>query len=121
MGWSDGPRPNKECGVHLLLYGTGCNTHDIKIRNNIFYDTKYALYYKAGDEIPAAYDSDENDISLRPGTHIINNLYAYTVEEKEEFIRRSGKEAHSVFRILTPTEESPDELALRLKKECFGN
>lgn len=120
MGWSDGPRPNKECGVHLLLYGTQCNTHDIKIRNNIFYDTKYALYYKAGDEIPAAYDSDENYIYLRPGTHIINNLYAYTVEEKDEFIRRSGKEANSVFRTLFPTDETMDELVSRLKRECFG-
>ena len=121
MGWSDGPRPNKPCGVHLLLYGTGCNTHDIKLRNNIFYDTGYALYYKAGDEIPAAYDSDENYIYLRPGTHIINNKYTYTAEEKDAFIARSGKEAHSVFRTLIPTDETVSELVVRLKKECWGN
>lgn len=122
MGWSDGPRPNKECGVHLLLYHTKCSTHDIKIRNNIFYDTKYALYYKAGDEIPAQYDSDENFIYLRPGTYIIRNKYAYTVEEKEAFVERSGKEKHSVFRTITPIEEEEtvDELVTRLKKECWG-
>lgn len=120
MGWSDGPRPNKECGAHLLLYHTQCSTHDIKLRNNIFYDTKYALYYKAGDEIPAAYDSDENYIYLRDGGYIINNKYAYTMEEKDAFIARSGKEAKSVFRTLTPTDETVSELVTRLKKECWG-
>lgn len=120
MGWSCGPRPNKECGVHLLLYHTQCRVHDIKVRNNIFYDTAFALYYKAGDEIPAEYDSDGNYIYLRPGTHIINNKYAYTVEEKNAFVERSGKEKNSVFRTITPTEESIDGLVCRLKKECWG-
>jgi len=33
MGWSDGPRPNKDCGAHLLFYATDCSTHDIKVKN----------------------------------------------------------------------------------------
>ncbi len=120
MGWSDGPRPNKECGVHLLIYGAKAKVHDIKIRNNIFYDTAYALYFKVHPELPAEYDSDENFIYFRDDAWIIKSNYAYTAAEKDAFIERTGREKNSVFRTVEATGETVEELAARLKKECWG-
>lgn len=70
--WSYDARPDKENACHLLLYALGCDSHGIRLRNNVFFNPRKSLYYSKTGEIPLSYKSDENTVYLYNGAKLIN-------------------------------------------------
>lgn len=112
-GWSHNVRPNKDAGVHLLLYATLCKFHDIVIEHNVFCDPFTALYYKSFDEpdgeIPDDYVTRNNVIFMRKGAFLIDRRYRYSVEQWDSFVVEQKKELGSVLYTLPDGDMSVEK------------
>lgn len=118
-GWSHNVRPNKDAGVHLLLYATLCKRHGIVIEHNVFCDPFTALYYKSfgepDGEIPPDYVTRNNVIFLRKDALLIDRKYRYSEAQWDNFVVDLKKEIGSTVYLL------PDDgMSIEKKIELYS-
>ena len=108
-GWSHEVRPDKDAGVHLLLYATLCEKHEVVVENNIFADPRTALYYKSFEEpdgkFPADYITRRNRLYLRKDAYLVNRSYVYRAADFEVFTKECQKEIDSRIYWITESDE----------------
>ncbi len=123
-GWSHEVRPDRDAGVHLLLYATLCSYHNILVEDNIFCDPRTALYYKSHGEpdgkLPADYVTRNNRLYLRQDAFLMNRSYVYRAVDFTTFTEECQKEVGSTLRWIEETKITIEERIAALLNDWKG-
>lgn len=123
-GWSHNVRPDKDAGVHLLLYATLCPQHDILVEGNVFCNPRTALYYKSHGEpdgkIPNDYVTKKNRLYLRKDAFLINRSMVYEASDFKRFQEERQKEIDSDLYWIAEREDTVEERMAMLSQEQKG-
>lgn len=106
FGWGFDVRPDQQSDVSILIAQMQTPNIDIKLKGNIFYNPRGAVYFgeKGNQIIPNGIKSDYNYIFLREDQRI-HKFQNFTVEQHEDFKQSTGKEINSHFFVITEVAE----------------
>lgn len=96
-------------GVHLLTYSMEVPT-DIEVKRNVFWDARdaYAFANTNSNTLVAGFDTDENEVFLRPGTKV-QWQSAQTVETASSWVTATGHDRGSHFYVIPDEISTTDE------------